>query len=448
MRSPSLGARPARCLAAASLGVLVPGVAAEPPQPVLQQLPTEQLANIVGLELQNEDRSPAAPLLSFYEFQDVNELDCPSRLVYLVNETINVRERIQRRHQDMLGVSGLYMQLLEAVPQENSWIWILLRSNDRFLEQVHTYWSKVSALALDRHQCLVTRVRDVMLGAVVRWKGLYADYTAMQWDGFAFGGFGRTDAAEGMRGGKALAETLAASDAFVVSLRQWFDTYTRDLTSAAIAVEEETRGLEDGGATRLHHQDEHGSFVTYEFLRRKVFGQWAIDRGLMRGLIRHVWKPRHDGDPVSLADFGAGGGHYSAWLNDTGLVRAFAFDGTHQAAELTDGRVQEVNLVEDMQLWRNFSWVMCLEVGEHIPKQFSSGLLRNLRRHAQEGLVMSWSDDWEGIGHVNCLSRTEFIAKVEAETGLVLDKVATEAVKASCEIDYIARTIAVFRAPA
>lgn len=25
------------------------------------------------------------------------------------------------------------------------------------------------------------------------------------------------------------------------------------------------------------------------------------------------------------------GGHYSAWLNDTGLVEAFAFDGTHQA---------------------------------------------------------------------------------------------------------------------
>ena len=29
------------------------------------------------------------------------------------------------------------------------------------------------------------------------------------------------------------------------------------------------------------------------------------------------------------------GGHYSAWLNDTGLVEAFAFDGTHQA--LVDG---------------------------------------------------------------------------------------------------------------
>lgn len=27
----------------------------------------------------------------------------------------------------------------------------------------------------------------------------------------------------------------------------------------------------------------------------------------------------------------------------------------------------------------------------------------------RQGLVMSWSDDWEGIGHVNCLSRKDFV---------------------------------------
>ena len=31
-------------------------------------------------------------------------------------------------------------------------------------------------------------------------------------------------------------------------------------------------------------------------------------------------------------------------------------------------------------------------------------------KRRREGLVMSWSDDWEGIGHVNCLSREEFVA--------------------------------------
>ncbi|CAE8593794.1 unnamed protein product, partial [Polarella glacialis] len=101
----------------------------------------------------------------------------------------------------------------------------------------------------------------------------------------------------------------------------------------------------------------------------------------------------------------------------------------------------------EMKLWRTFDWVLCLEVGEHVPKQYADALLSNLKRHARHGLIMSWSEDWEGIGHVNCLSRVQFIALVQEKTGFVLDPEATEAVRAGCEIDYIARTLAVFRAP-
>merc|ERR1712004_461560 len=113
----------------------------------------------------------------------------------------------------------------------------------------------------------------------------------------------------------------------------------------------------------------------------------------------------------------------------------------------TSGSVQEVNLVENMTLWRTFDWVLCLEVGEHVPSQFSDILVSNVRRHARKGIVMSWSDDWEGIGHVNCMSRSEFVDMFQNRTGFILDEQATASVKASCEIDYIARTIAVFRAP-
>eukprot|EP00913_Durusdinium_trenchii_P014736 g13824.t1 len=91
--------------------------------------------------------------------------------------------------------------------------------------------------------------------------------------------------------------------------------------------------------------------------------------------------------------------------------------------------------------------ILCLEVGEHVPKPFAPTLLANLKRHATKGLVMSWSDDWEGIGHVNCLSREDFVAFVQDSTGFRLDATATELVRQACEIDYIARTLAVFRAP-
>mmetsp|Transcript_78839 Transcript_78839/g.191004 ORF Transcript_78839/g.191004 Transcript_78839/m.191004 type:complete len:456 (-) Transcript_78839:51-1418(-) len=423
-------------------------------------IPFDQLLQVIAFELQSEDGRAHAKHLAFQDFQDITDLDCVARLVYLMNETITTSRHIQSYQENALGTAGMFQYLLATVPQENTWIWLVTNAHRHLLECVHVYWSKVVALALDQHHCLVSQIRDVLLDAVVAWKKLQVEILAMQWNGFAFGVYSgvnprydrnSVELTDPQTGDDILNGThprsLAVGNMWIGSVRGWFERFTQQLASALIGLEAMNAQQTEAGATRLHHQDEHGSFVTYEFLRRKVFGQWAIDKGLLRGLIRHVWQPPLGSNaPISVADFGAGGGHYSSWLNETGLVQAYAFDGTHQAAELTGGVVQEVNLVEDMHLWRNFSWIMCLEVGEHIPQQYAGGLLRNLRHHAQEGLVMSWSDDWEGIGHVNCLSRDEFVAKVQNETGFLLDHAATEAIKASCEIEYISRTIAVFRA--
>ena len=43
-----------------------------------------------------------------------------------------------------------------------------------------------------------------------------------------------------------------------------------------------------------------------------------------------------------MGDFGAGGGQYSAWLNDTGFVESSAYDSTMSVADITGGAVQEV----------------------------------------------------------------------------------------------------------
>mmetsp|Transcript_18168 Transcript_18168/g.34969 ORF Transcript_18168/g.34969 Transcript_18168/m.34969 type:complete len:479 (-) Transcript_18168:268-1704(-) len=425
----------------------------------VNELSLDQLAQLAALQLQLEDGRPAEKFLSLAEFDHVSSFDCASRLVYLINETLTVQGHIQTYQRDFLGGQEIFGKLLQSVPQENTWIWLLMSVCERFSQQVHTYLSRVVALALDQHHCLVSKIRDVILTAVGRWKKLYAELLALQWDDCAFGvdgvsdNFSRSTKAVGglSLGGSVngnLSQAFIVGNRWIESMHHWFDQYAQDLVGAAVSMQE-GQHVQSTGATRLHHQDEHGSFVTYELMRRNVFGQWAIDKGLLRGLLRNVWQPPCGaGDPVTVADFGAGGGHYSTWMNETGLVQAFAFDGTQDVARLTNGSVQEVNLVQEMRLWRNFSWVLCLEVGEHIPPQFASGLLANIRHHAQEGIVMSWSSDWEGIGHVNCLSREDFIAKVENETGFVFDNSATEAVRASCEIEYIARSIAVFRGQA
>lgn len=400
----------------------------------------EQLGQLVARELQAEERRANESLFSFFEFQDVNEMNCHARLVYLMNTTINVRAAMQTFHSDILGLAGLYFQLLDNVPEENTWIWLMTTAHERITQKMNAYWSRVVAVALDQHQCLIPQIRKVLLDAVVGWKKIHGDFMEMQWNVLAFASYAIADYPQ------VTPDNLTAGNLWISRLREWFESYTNQLFVVMQGVTAVNVGME-GGAVRLHHQDEHGSFVTYEFLRRKVFGQWAIDKGLLRGLLRFLWQPpRGNNELVTVADFGAGGGHYSMWLNETGLVRAFAFDGTHQAAELTGGVVQEVNLIQQMELWQTFDWILCLEVGEHVPKQFARVLLGNLRRHAKSGLIMSWSEDWEGIGHVNCLSRQEFVAMVQVETGFVLDATATQAVKDMCEIDYIARTIAIFRA--
>ncbi|CAE7878248.1 unnamed protein product, partial [Symbiodinium microadriaticum] len=61
-----------------------------------------------------------------------------------------------------------------------------------------------------------------------------------------------------------------------------------------------------------------------------------LDKGLLRRLLRLL------PEGSSLADFGALDGQYSSWLNDTGWVTAFAFDGVPGVTDITDGRVTEV----------------------------------------------------------------------------------------------------------
>eukprot|EP00928_Gymnodinium_smaydae_P055539 TRINITY_DN39052_c0_g1_i1.p1 TRINITY_DN39052_c0_g1~~TRINITY_DN39052_c0_g1_i1.p1 ORF type:complete len:458 (-),score=106.59 TRINITY_DN39052_c0_g1_i1:161-1534(-) len=416
----------------------------------ISSLPLEKLAQILALELQQEDKRPVETIHSFNEFQDMTELDCGSRLLLLMNRTLSIRNDVRGLHQDVSGVAGLMMQVISKFPDENTWIWLAQSARSRVLRMVHGYLARLASMSLDRQDCLMTEIRQLLLEAVVQWKELHRQSLATLWSGYAFGQLsGDPDASRNNSAAMSWSDALVASDAWLGKVRTWLDTLTEQLYLALQREVPDVQvlpGPESGGAMRLHHQDEQGMFVQYEYFRRRAFNQWALDKGLLRGLIRHVWRPGFgDAAPMTLGDFGAGGGQYSAWLNETGLVQAFAFDGTKRVTEITGGSVNEINLIEETHLWRTFDWVMCLEVGEHIPSQYSKTLLQNLKRHAVNGLVMSWSDDWEGIGHVNCMPQEQFIAMVERETGFQYDPEATKAVKESCEIDYIARTVAVFR---
>jgi len=99
---------------------------------------------------------------------------------------------------------------------------------------------------------------------------------------------------------------------------------------------------------------------------------------------------------------GAFTGHYSKWLNDTGLFsRVVAFDGIRGIEELTDNAVLEADLTKPLPVEKDsFDYVLCVEVAEHIPPEYEGIFLDNLQI-ARRGLILSWAPPGtEGEGHV------------------------------------------------
>ena len=164
---------------------------------------------------------------------------------------------------------------------------------------------------------------------------------------------------------------------------------------------------------------------------------YFMDRGLVSALAKHF-------AGGSVLELGAGKGCYSAALRRTGLMTGVrAIDGAPGVAEMTGGLVHTADLTAEMQLGAA-DWVLCLEVAEHIPRAFEERLLANLDSHNRRGIVMSWSDNAGGNGHVN-LRSNEWVVKRMAQMGYAHDKQAEETLRRSVtDIHWFRTTLMVF----
>lgn len=431
----------------------------------LSKQPVEKLFHLLAFELLREEKRPPERRVSISEFQQATERNCEDRLMHVVEETALISEDMRIYHLNITSTAGLFW-LLHQYPDEHSWVWLLAVSAQRVLRKVGHYFTRVAVLAVDDSPgCFSPNFRTVLMNAAATWKKIHGDYIALLWNAVAFGVLGDVTswrevdeetevAAEGPGGpppNVSWSENLIFGNMWVSSVQKWLEHHAKELGQAAYAeLQEASRRAPDkrwplSGPVSQWHLSKDGVISSFEYLRRQVFGGWDIDKGLLRGLLRHVWQPGFGSSPaVSVGDFGAGGGRYSEWLNETGLVQAFAFDGVLSVGDMTGGAVQEVNFAADAHLWRTFDWVLCLEVADRLPKSHTGPLLRNIQRHAEQGLVISWSDA-PGNGHVNPLQEAEFIASVERETGFHLDSDATKLLRGACDQGHLARTVTVFR---
>eukprot|EP00746_Dinoflagellata_sp_MGD_P051997 gnl/MRDRNA2_/MRDRNA2_23082_c0_seq2.p1 gnl/MRDRNA2_/MRDRNA2_23082_c0~~gnl/MRDRNA2_/MRDRNA2_23082_c0_seq2.p1 ORF type:complete len:407 (+),score=74.90 gnl/MRDRNA2_/MRDRNA2_23082_c0_seq2:92-1312(+) len=279
----------------------------------------------------------------------------------------------------------------------------------------------LSMVGMTHKRCFSSAARLTMGRAMLPLQKSFQQQVSTMWWMFDIGSFSNTNSPK-------------------KHLQAVYDTIVAVNNMFAFLVDELPAALD-----RLDHfwgHEEHGMFMNSTVFYRKLFPEKAIvDKGILRFLLQIF---PHG---ASVADFGSLDGQYAAWLNETGWVTAFAFDGVSGIDDITEGKVSYIDLSQEFRIhWQDaFDWVMSIEVAEHIPPQMESTFLSNVNRHARSGLVLSWAPPWvEGEGHVNCQPLDESRQRVES-MGFRQDEEATIALRKASQISWISESIAIYR---
>lgn len=151
---------------------------------------------------------------------------------------------------------------------------------------------------------------------------------------------------------------------------------------------------------------------------------------------------------LTVTELGAGVGRYKTHVDNSGMAREYvAYDGLLNVAELTQGRVQHVDLTVDTPTLRRSDFALSLEVAEHIPAMFEQTLFRNIDRSNRLGIVISWSNmgsSQSAHGHVNPKRKSQ-VRQLFAPWGYVEDRNASAYLRTCATFLYLKRGIQVMR---
>lgn len=145
-----------------------------------------------------------------------------------------------------------------------------------------------------------------------------------------------------------------------------------------------------------------------------------------------------------VADFGCGKGSYVKALQRSG-IESVGYDGHPESSILFGDHVKTLDLSQPIDLQQKFDWVISLEVGEHIPKQFEHQFLNNLHHHNTQGIILSWAVKGQGgFGHVN-EQDNDYIKKIMKTYDYYNDVVVERNLRWCSELPWFKDTIMVFR---
>jgi 2-polyprenyl-3-methyl-5-hydroxy-6-metoxy-1,4-benzoquinol methylase len=343
---------------------------------------------------------------------DTNKLACPRLLEFLYLTADRVRSELHVLQDNFTAA--------QQNPAAQNGTEHVVHAVSKGSSLISAHFHIAGALTIQRKECITEHVRMLFVVLLRRTRPLLDLQVRQLWHIY------ETSDVESVAE-KWLKEAVEVFDTDV----QTFQNVLKDWTQPPAAE-----------AQYFSHEAD-GRFSTLELLRRDTFEEWMMDKGLLRALLRFLFKM-----DATIADVGAGSGHYAKWLNETGLVTAQAFDGTMDIEHVTQGKVTPLNLAERLAPGApTFDHVMCLEVAEHIPAEGTATFIANLAQLARETVVLSWSPPLQaGVGHVNGRTEAEVLDlfKQHAPT-LQVDAAMTQQLRPLAHLPYIARTLLVLR---
>ena len=146
---------------------------------------------------------------------------------------------------------------------------------------------------------------------------------------------------------------------------------------------------------------------------------------------------------VSVCDLGCGcQGLYTLALKKEG-IDCSGFDGNPFVEQVTDGVCKVRDLSEDFD--DVYDWVLCLEVGEHIPKEYEKTFIENIHKNNRKGIILSWAIEGQGgEGHVNCRNN-DYIKGIFSKLGYFNDEQTEKLFRENCDYSWFQNTTMVFR---
>ena len=112
-------------------------------------------------------------------------------------------------------------------------------------------------------------------------------------------------------------------------------------------------------------------------------------------------------------------GDYLKKLHDNGFSNLHGFEG--EVRKGSPKFIKNWDLSNPIKNYEGYNSLkksayntICLEVGEHIPKQYESIFLDNITSLTTNKIILSWAIIGQlGDGHVNCMNNDEVILKMD-----------------------------------